>query len=163
LLGPDGGMLLVVRDGDRVGFLSWDKVQTSRSTYCWAMGVIMAPEARGKGYGSRAHRMLVEYLFAHTPVNRIEASTEEDNVAEQRALEKAGFLREGRLRGVAFRDGGWRDGFLYGIVREDQTAGRPTGSLPSAVVATIHTSTGSLRELTLLGSGSGDRAVSHSR
>jgi hypothetical protein len=107
--------------------------------------------------------MLVEYLFAHTPVNRIEASTEEDNVAEQRALEKAGFLREGRLRGVAFRDGGWRDGFLYGIVREDQTAGRPTGSLPSAVVATIHTSTGSLRELTLLGSGSGDRAVSHSR
>jgi len=35
---------------------------------------------------------LVTYLFSHTPVQRIEAGTDLNNVAEQRALEKAGFV-----------------------------------------------------------------------
>ena len=41
-----------------------------------------------------AQQLLIRYLFAHTPVNRVEATTEIANVAEQRALEKAGFTRE---------------------------------------------------------------------
>jgi hypothetical protein len=43
------------------------------------------PIARGKGYGTIAQRLLVGYLFAHTPAHRIEADTELENFAEQRA------------------------------------------------------------------------------
>ncbi len=50
---------------------------------------------------------------------RIEAGTQPDNLAEQRALEKAGFQREGVLRAVEFRAGRWRDGVLYSRIRED--------------------------------------------
>ncbi len=46
----------------------------------------------------RSH-LMVRYLFTHTLVMRIEADTESGNIAEQRALEKAGFTREGILRG----------------------------------------------------------------
>ena len=42
---------------------------------------------RGRGYGSEAQHSLVRYLFAHTPVNRVEATTEIANVAERRALD----------------------------------------------------------------------------
>jgi RimJ/RimL family protein N-acetyltransferase len=42
-----------------------------------------------------------------------------DNVAEQRALDKAGFTKEGVLRGIAFRDGRWRDGLRYSVLRDD--------------------------------------------
>jgi len=77
------------------------------------------PEARGHGYGTQAQRLLVEYLFAHTQLNRVEATTETDNRAEQRSLEKAGFTREGVLRGYAFRNGQWRDNILYSVVRSD--------------------------------------------
>jgi RimJ/RimL family protein N-acetyltransferase len=45
----------------------------------------------------------VRYLFAHPPQNRIRAGISIDDVAEQRALEKAGFTREGVLRGLAYR------------------------------------------------------------
>ncbi|MGI3201592.1 GNAT family N-acetyltransferase [Streptomyces sp. GLT-R25] len=69
--------------------------------------------------GTRAQRLLVEYLFAHTQVVRIEADTEVENIAEQRALEKAGFTREGVLRSVGFRDGRWRDGVRYSVLRDD--------------------------------------------
>lgn len=118
-LEEDGGLLMIAVGEERAGLLSWRKMVTSRVSYCWAMGVIVAPGFRGQGVGTRAQRLLVEYLFTHTPVNRIEATTEITNLAEQRALEKAGFTREGVLRGGGFRDGAWQDGVLYGIVRDD--------------------------------------------
>jgi RimJ/RimL family protein N-acetyltransferase len=39
------------------------------------------------------------------------------NVAEQRALEKVGFQREGVLRGPSFRLGVWHDTVLYSVLR----------------------------------------------
>jgi RimJ/RimL family protein N-acetyltransferase len=54
-------------------------------------------------------------------VHRIEAATEAGNAAAQRSLEKAGFTREGVMRGVFWRDGAWRDGVLYSLLRTDQT------------------------------------------
>jgi RimJ/RimL family protein N-acetyltransferase len=57
-------------------------------------------------------------------VHRLQAGTEVDNIAEQRALEAAGFQREGIHRGVYFRDGRWRDSVMYGLVR-DEFAGYP--------------------------------------
>lgn len=73
--------------------------------------------------GTEAQRQLVRYLFAHTTVVRIEADTDSENIAEQRALEKVGFTREGVLRSVVFRDGRWRDGVRYSILRDEIDAG----------------------------------------
>jgi RimJ/RimL family protein N-acetyltransferase len=52
-------------------------------------------------------------------VNRIEAQTDVDNVAEQRALEKAGFHREGVARGAQFRAGAYHDLVTYSRLRND--------------------------------------------
>ncbi len=54
--------------------------------------------------------LLACYLFAHTTVHRVWAGTEVDNIAGQKALEKAGSTREGLTRGSGWRDGAWRDG-----------------------------------------------------
>ena len=119
LLDPDRGALMVVRGEERIGFVSFARKQAFRESWYWVMGIGLVPSARGKGYGTIAQRLLVGYLFAHTPAHRIEADTELENIAEQRALEKAGFTREGVLRQVAWRDGAWRDGVVYGILRDD--------------------------------------------
>lgn len=121
LVGDDGGVLLIARGSERLGFVSWFQVDFPPSYY-WSMGIALLPEARGKGYGTLAHRLLIQYLFAHTTVHRIEAVTEAENVAEQRVLEKAGFIREGVMRGVFWRDGAYRDGALYSLVRTDASA-----------------------------------------
>ncbi|MER5539015.1 GNAT family N-acetyltransferase [Streptomyces mirabilis] len=119
MLGEDAGYLMVVRGEERLGFVGWRKIRPTPSTYYWNMGIGLLPEARGKGWGTEAQRQLVRYLFAHTTVVRIEADTEAENIAEQRALEKTGFTREGVLRSVGFRDGRWRDGVRYSILRDD--------------------------------------------
>ncbi|MCX4555490.1 GNAT family N-acetyltransferase [Streptomyces phaeochromogenes] len=119
LITDDAGHLIVELDGETVGFVAWRKIVATRTSYYWNMGIALLRETRGKGVGTRAQRLLVEYLFAHTQVVRIEADTEVENIAEQRALEKAGFTREGVLRSVGFRDGRWRDGVLYSVLRDD--------------------------------------------
>ena len=43
-----------------------------------------------------------------------------ENLAEQRALERAGFTREGGLRHAQFRDGEFRDLVLYSRLRGDR-------------------------------------------
>jgi RimJ/RimL family protein N-acetyltransferase len=123
LLADNGGVLVVVRGADRAGNVSWRRTQTGPSTYCWSIGIGLAPEFRGRGVGSAAQRILARYLFAHTQVNRIQAETEITNIAEQRALEKAGFTREGVMRGAMFRAGRWHDDVLYGVLRSEVDLG----------------------------------------
>ena len=120
LISDDGGILIVAREEDRLGIVSWRKVPSTPVYYYWNIGIALLPEARGKGYGTQAQRLLARYLFAHTTAQRIEAATEVGNVAEQRALEKAGFTREGVLRGTGWRDGAYRDGVWYSMLRTDQ-------------------------------------------
>ncbi len=85
----------------------------------WEIGIALVPEWRGHGIGWRAQAMLCDYLFDHTPVQRIQAATHEENTAEQRSLEKAGFQLEGIVRACEFRAGRWRDGHLYSRLRSD--------------------------------------------
>ena len=85
----------------------------------WNVGIDIIPDARGQGYGSEAQRLLAAWLFEHTDAHRVEASTDVENVAEQRALEKAGFTREGIARGAQFRAGRHRDLVVFAKLRDD--------------------------------------------
>src|ERR1700734_4026516 len=67
----------------------WHRQQRGPTSHCWNIGIGLLASARGHGYGTIAQRLLAEYLFAHTQVNRVEAETEIGNTSERRALEKA--------------------------------------------------------------------------
>jgi RimJ/RimL family protein N-acetyltransferase len=128
LISADHGRLAIALGGpaevgEFVGEVSWHKTQTGPTCFAWNIGIGLLTRSRGQGHGARAQRMLAEYLFAHTQVNRIAAETEVSNVAEQRSLEKAGFSREGTLRGSCFRAGKWRDMLSYSILRADVDLG----------------------------------------
>ena len=88
------------------------------ATY-WEIGIVLLPQWRGRGIGWRAQALLAEYLFSHSPAQRIQAGTHPVNVAELKSLLKAGFLLEGVVRACEFRAGAWRDGWLYSRLRDD--------------------------------------------
>jgi RimJ/RimL family protein N-acetyltransferase len=117
------GMLLVERvdDGEVIGTVGWHLVRygPNRESDAWMFGIDLVPEARGQGFGAEAQRLLVEYLFSTTPVNRVEASTDVENVAEQRSLERAGLVREGIARGAQYRAGAYHDLVVYARLRGD--------------------------------------------
>jgi RimJ/RimL family protein N-acetyltransferase len=124
--GSRDGKLIVILDGQAVGLVSWTAQHyfSTEQSLCWNIGIVLASEYRGRGLGSAAQRALAKHLFETTDVNRIEAGTDIDNIAERRALAAAGFILEGVLRGAQFRDGIWHDMALYSRTRPDHDAAK---------------------------------------
>jgi [ribosomal protein S5]-alanine N-acetyltransferase len=122
-LGEDDGRLMVELSQEQLaaGFVSWRSRVNGGVANFWEIGIALLPEWRGHGIGWRAQAMLCDYLFDHTPAQRIQAGTHPENVAEQKSLEKAGFQLEGVLRACEFRAGQWRDGYVYSRLRDDSS------------------------------------------
>jgi RimJ/RimL family protein N-acetyltransferase len=101
---------LILHDGVPVGDMSAHPHYYGPNAGSKAMniGISVVPEHRGHGIGTQAQRMLAEELHARG-ISRVEASTDVSNVAEQRALAKAGFVCEGTLRSAQMRADGRHD------------------------------------------------------
>jgi aminoglycoside 6'-N-acetyltransferase len=121
LLSQEYGTLVVVTcEHDQiVGDVSYRQVRygPGNTSIAYNLGIALAPEHRGKGFGVEAQRLLAEYLFSVYPIMRVEAASDITNSAELRALEKAGFTREGVLRKAQWRNGDWHDLVIYSKLR----------------------------------------------
>lgn len=115
------------KDGTRIGvvvhFKAGDQV---------GIGYMLVPGERGKGYGSEAVQIIVDYLFLHKNIVRIQAETHTANMASQRVLEKAGFTKEGVIRKTFFSRGVWRDTAMFSILRDEWKEPKvlPLGHVP---------------------------------
>ncbi|MGA7672531.1 MAG: GNAT family protein [Nitrolancea sp.] len=119
-LSDDHGRLLIVNKADEaVGDVGYRVVKHGggSANRVYEIGVTIAPEHRRRGFGSEAQDLLTVYLFATYSIARVQATVDVANVAEQRALERAGFMREGTLRQAQFRNGSWHDIVMYSKVR----------------------------------------------
>jgi RimJ/RimL family protein N-acetyltransferase len=83
------------------------------------IGYALLPEEMGKGYGTEAVRILVDYLFLSKDIMRVQATTDVRNRPSQKVLEKVGFKKEGIIRKSDFIRGEWADDALYSILREE--------------------------------------------
>jgi RimJ/RimL family protein N-acetyltransferase len=121
LLSQEHGTLVVMTcESDQVsGDVSYRQVRygPGNASIAYNIGIVLALEHRGKGYGVEAQQLLAEYLFSVYPIMRVEASTDITNSAELRALEKAGFTREGVLRRAQWRNGDWHNLVVYSKLR----------------------------------------------
>lgn len=121
LIDQDAGSLVIQAAGDAVGSVGWTARHWSTPPWslAWEIGITLMSEARGRGIGSQAQRLLCDYLFATTNVHRLQATANADNVAEQQALLSAGFLHEGVVRGAEWLLGGYTDVHLFGRLRSE--------------------------------------------
>lgn len=82
------------------------------------IGYSLLPAFRGRGFMTRAVRLLVDWIFASTPLHRIVAGTDVANTASQAVLERAGFAREAVHREFFPRpDGGRADEVSFARLR----------------------------------------------
>lgn len=116
-----GGLVVLDETGEVAGDVSWhwNHWGPNPESRCPMIGIWLRTSARGRGIGRHAQRRLAELLFEHTPTNRVEAHTDVENIAEQRALEAAGFQREGVVRVAQWRAGAYHDGYLYSLLRSE--------------------------------------------
>ena len=76
----------------------------------------------GRGIMTEAVSAVTAYAIQTFDVCRVFAAVFESNPSSGRVLEKAGFVREGRLRRSVVKDGRMLDQLLYAYVVEDELA-----------------------------------------
>jgi RimJ/RimL family protein N-acetyltransferase len=85
------------------------------------LGIWVAPQARGRGLGATALRLVARWLLEHPAFERVQLLTEVDNERVLRAAAAAGFTYEGMLRGY-LRERGMRiDARVLSLVGRDLT------------------------------------------
>ena len=104
------------KDGTKIGLMNHRIHLPYREM---EIGYFFTPSERGKGYGTEAIQLIVDYLFLSKDLARIQAGVDVRNKASQRVLEKVGFQRDGTMRKCAFINGELRDFYLYSILREE--------------------------------------------
>lgn len=111
-------MIIENKDSTPIGMINY--FNSLGSTISIDFGILIAiPSSRGKGVGSEAVNMLINYLFTTKNIMRVEFMTRSDNQGMKLLGEKLGFKLEGTLRKYSFDHGEYRDLDLFGITRED--------------------------------------------
>jgi RimJ/RimL family protein N-acetyltransferase len=85
------------------------------------IGYVAARAHWGKGYVSEATRAIIDWAFQQQSIYRVYATTDIENVASQRVLEKVGMECEGILRKYIVHPNIGnvpRDSYLYAIVKQ---------------------------------------------
>jgi RimJ/RimL family protein N-acetyltransferase len=82
------------------------------------IGIIMRPEATGRGLASKALNLVLGYGFEQLDLHRIGADIDPDNNASISLFLRAGFQREGLLRGNWKTHLGVRDSIIMGKLRD---------------------------------------------
>ena len=94
---------------------------------CGTIGIALGREYIGRGYGTDAMRVIVDYGFREMGLHRIQLGVAPFNPAGIRAYEKAGFVEEGRYRESVLHDGRWYDEVLMSILDHEWAARRSSG------------------------------------
>jgi RimJ/RimL family protein N-acetyltransferase len=128
------GRFVVEMDGRAVGVMAFDTANR-RSRIAHLHGLMLHPDARGRGVADAAARLLVRHLVFDLGFHRVQLECYGFNERAIRHAERSGFVREGVRRKAYRRHGHWVDGVLFGIVREDLEGcpGQAPGSYDRAV------------------------------
>lgn len=84
------------------------------------LGYVIAHSHQRKGYATEATRAIIDWAFQQPTLYRVNASTDVENIASQRVMEKAGMVREGLLRKYIVHPNISdvpRDSYIYAIVK----------------------------------------------
>ncbi len=112
-------LAIIVRETDRlIGTTGLFRTDVRHRYAMFGIG-IGDKSAWGKGYGTEATRLLVQYAFESLNLNRVCLEVFEYNPRGIRAYEKAGFRVEGRLRQDCYREGRYWDTVVMGVLREE--------------------------------------------
>ena len=76
-------------------------------------------EALGKGYGTQAARMMIDYAFHEEGLHKLMLRVLAKNVRARRSYEKAGFVGEAYLKDEVFLDGRYQDVIYMAVINNE--------------------------------------------
>jgi len=106
-------MLLAEKDSDILGIVYISFVRQGLVS----LGLVLCENQRNKSFGAKITKTIVEYLFSNYDIARIQADTDINNIAAQKVLEKADFIKEGIMKNYRYHHGKYNDSVLYAVTK----------------------------------------------
>lgn len=108
---------IVNMDGENVGGVNLNSIDERNGTF--SIGIQIDRDHRGKGYGTRAVRILLNYAFFERRLNKFNDSVLEGNEPSAAMMRKLGCIQEGVRRQVIYTDGKYQDLILFGLTKDE--------------------------------------------
>lgn len=115
-------LILVIEDtqsGNIIGHIGLYKID--RVPKKAELGILIADErCWGKGYGTKATRILVDYAFKTLGLHKVTAEVLTPNAPSVAMFKKCGFSVDGCLRDDVYKNGRYYDVFTMSILSDEQ-------------------------------------------
>ncbi len=111
------GFAIVDRGGEVLGLAVAPRID--RGTATAELGYVVAPQARGRGIATAALGLLTEWAFGEG-AQRLELMISPLNAPSQRVAERCGYVYEGTLRSLHFKQGLREDTQIWSRLPSDQ-------------------------------------------
>lgn len=128
LRASNGVALLALDQEHIVGWVNISPGPFEGLTHCGRLGMGVALEARGCGFGRTLLGRALEEAFDR--LERVELEVFSSNVRAERLYRHCGFVEEGRRRRARRIDGVYDDILMFGLLRDEYRRGPVTGDLP---------------------------------
>jgi RimJ/RimL family protein N-acetyltransferase len=109
--------ILEEESGEFVGFAALVRIDPDAREA--EAGYIVSRRARGHGVAVRALRLLTEWALDELALERVELRITPENMASIRVAERCGYVREGVLRSMHFKQGARSDLAVYSRLPSD--------------------------------------------
>lgn len=114
-------VLLVVEEktkGKLIGHVGLYKIDNvAKKT---EFGILLADdESRGRGYGTKATKLMVDYAFQTMGMHKVTAEVLSENAPSIAMFKKCGFSVDGCLRDDVYKNGRYYDVLAMSILKED--------------------------------------------
>jgi len=93
---PSEVLFVAEKEGEVVGWLVFQVEGRMKTRHTGKFGVMIKPEARGKGYGKQLVEQLIDWATAHAEIEKISLFTFATNTRAIQLYKNLGFLEEGR-------------------------------------------------------------------
>lgn len=107
------GFVIETPSGEVIGGIGFDRIDERNGSFSVSMRI--NHDFRGKGYGTSALKLLLDYGFNERRLHKFNASLVEGNVASESMLKKLGCTKEGARREVLYHQGRYWNELYYGL------------------------------------------------
>jgi RimJ/RimL family protein N-acetyltransferase len=103
--------------GENIGGINLNSIDERNGTF--SIGIQIDQDHRGKGYGTRATRILLRYAFYERRLNKFNDYVLEGNEASTTMMRNLGCVQEGVRRKVIYTNGQYHDLILFGLTKDE--------------------------------------------
>jgi len=117
LIGTREAFAILGPDGDFLGVAVAPRIDREGRTL--ELGYVIAPRARERGVATEALKLLTAWAFDELGARRLELLISVDNDVSKRVAAKVGYVYEGTMRQMHFKQDLWEDGEIWSRLPTD--------------------------------------------